>query len=141
MNVDIPSKSWDRKAVFNLWNRMDNDDARDLIAPWLKDRYFRKHNISDVKNMDKAVAALSNIELKALLSICKTADAKFLDTPVYEVQPTVHEDSKADRANMQNIAGNAPLLGSSSKAEANAISTKFAGINKTGMAQPRRNRG
>ena len=56
----------------------------------------------------------SGVNSKAsVLKTCafrKTADAKFLDTPVhvYEVQPTVHEDSKAVCANTRNIGGNAP---------------------------------
>ena len=61
---------------------MVNNEASDLIGPWLKDRCSQKHGISNVKNMDKCMAALSDIELNALMTFCKTADAKFRDTPV-----------------------------------------------------------
>ena len=120
---------------------MANNEASDLIGPWLKDRYSHKHGVPNVKNMDKCMAALSDIELNALMTFCKTADAKFLDIPIYEVQLPVDEDSETVCENMENFSGSAPPLGSRSKSETKTISTKLAGISKRGMAQPRGNRG
>ena len=87
------------------------------------------------------MAALSDFELNALMTFCKTADAKFLDIPIYEVQLPVDEDSETVGENMENFCGSAPPLGSRSKSETKTISTKLAGISKRGMAQPRGNKG
>ena len=120
---------------------MANNEASDLIGPWLKDRYSQKHGISNLKNMDKSMAALSDIKLNASMTFCKTADSKFLDIPIYEVQLPVDEDSETVCENMENFSGSTPLLGSRSKSETKTISTKLAGISKRGMSQPRGNRG
>ena len=137
---DIPGKSWDRKDVCKLWNKMIDDDASDLVASWLKDRYSRKHGIQNMKNMDKTIAALSNIELNALTNFCKTADHKFLDIPIYKVRFPASSDTKVDCTKVEEVTCNSPASAAHNPDGSNTVSSKLAGISKRGMAQPRNRR-
>lgn len=104
----------------------------DVLGAWLKDRHFQKHGIQ-IKNMDKCIESLCDIELKALINFCKTAKSEFLDIPIYHVRD-LHDVSVGvadDHAAADD--DQKPL-----KPPSDTKSFKMAAVNKRGMAQPRK---
>ena len=83
--VDIPSKSGDHKKLHSLWSKIRDEDAASKVGNWIKDRYFHKFGVH-IKNMDKAIPALSDIELNGLLTFCRALDYSVLEVPYYQVQ-------------------------------------------------------
>ena len=104
----------------------------------MKARYLAKHG-ANIKNMDKCMACLSNLELQAFINSCRTLDATYLDIPVYAVH--LPSDDADDPEVALAHEGSDPLKArSTSKAPASEAkcSQKMAGLTKRGMAQPRK---
>ena len=126
---DIPGKSWDQKKLLKLWNKIPDEEAADKVGYWLKDRYANKFG-SPTKNMDKAVAALSDIELNAVMNYCRTLDTNLLEIPFYQVvNPAEHESCATDELHK-------PCPIRIVKDPQSTCTVKLAGVTKRGMAQP-----
>ena len=131
--ADIPSKSWERPRLFKLWNKIKDEAAADRIGDWLKDRFFHKTG-TRIKNMDRAVAALSNTELNAVLKYCSSLDPTVLEIPVYKVVSPVEPSAcTLDAQEPPRL-----LIDKEPKTTENTHGCKIAGITKRGMAQSRR---
>ena len=131
--IDIPSKSWDHAKLFKLWNKIHDEAAVNKVGCWIKDRYFHKFGVH-IKNMDKSVSALSDIELNALMMYCQSLDASLLEIPFYIVEnPVLQECESTDDSPIcfpcspKDPEKRNPFQG-----------VKLAGVTKRGMAQPAR---
>ena len=107
---DDPSKSWDVKSALKKWSRMTDDEASTYLGPWVKNRYRHKYGVPDMKNMDRAVAALSDIEIKALIEFTKTSNYKCLGIPVYELRNLVEDATEVVDDNACAVAHEDDIL-------------------------------
>ena len=114
-----------------MWNKILDEAAADKVGYWIKDRYFHNFGIR-IKNMDKAVPALSDIELNALLQYCQSLDRSLLEIPFYEVFNPVLQECDVPEDSHQ------PWPRQSKDPKSNDVcqGVKLAGLTKRGMAQP-----
>ena len=86
--------------------------------------------------MDKSVAALSNIELNALLLFCQCLDTTLLDIPYYHIVNPVLQDCEAPDDSHKSMPCSAKDL----ECVHFSRGVKLAGLTKRGMSQPARRR-
>ena len=84
--LDSPAESRDTAKLFASWNKIKDEAAADFLGSWLKERYVAKTDLPAIKNMDKTVNLLTDIEMQSVLQYCQSMDRGVLDIPVYLIQ-------------------------------------------------------